>query len=62
MGAYITVSDAAGRVLLRRPATDEEVTSALEAAQTAEFEAQAAMERIGQERIKLETAEAPDAG
>ena len=51
MSAYITVSDAAGRVLFRRPATDEEVMSALDAAQTAEIEAQAAMERIADERI-----------
>jgi len=50
MGAYITVSDAAGRVLFRRPATDDEVMSALQAAQTCEAEAQAAIDRIARER------------
>ena len=34
MSAFITVSDAAGRVLFRRPATDAEVTAALHAAET----------------------------
>ncbi len=52
MSAYITVSDAAGRVLFRRPATDDEVMSALGAAEVAEHEAQAAMERIARERAE----------
>jgi hypothetical protein len=58
MSVFITVSDAAGRVLFRRPATDEEVTSAVRAAETAEREGQAAMERIAQERRAHEAAEA----
>jgi len=60
MSAFITVSDAAGRVLLRRPATDAEVMSAIHAAQTAEIEGRAAMERIAQERIDFEQAEAEE--
>ena len=52
MGAYITVSDAAGRILYRRPATDDEIRSALGAAQVAEREAQAAMDRIAHERAE----------
>ncbi len=57
MGVFITVSDAAGRVLFRRPATEEEVMSAIAAAQAAEAEGQAAMQRIAQERLALETTE-----
>jgi hypothetical protein len=57
MGAYITVSDAAGRVLFRRPATDDEVMSALQAAQTCEVESQAALDRIAQERSDAAAAE-----
>ncbi len=53
MGAFITVSDAAGRVLLRRPATDVEVMSAIAAAEAAEAEGRAAMERIARERDSL---------
>lgn len=56
MSAYITVSDAAGRVLLRRPATDEEVMSAVRAAQTAESESQAAMQRLA-ERAEFDESE-----
>jgi hypothetical protein len=58
MDAFITVSDAAGRVLFRRPATVEEVHTAVRAAEVAEFEAAAAMERIAQERAAYERDEA----
>ncbi len=54
MTAFITVSDAAGRVLFRRPATEQEVVNAVRAAETAEVEARAAMERIAMERSALE--------
>ncbi len=58
MDAFITVSDAAGRTLFRRPATDEEVRNAVLAAEAAEIEARAAMERIARERAALERAQA----
>jgi hypothetical protein len=58
MDAFITVSDAAGRVLFRRPATVEEVHTAVGAAAAAELEARAAMERIAQERAAYERDEA----
>jgi hypothetical protein len=54
MSVFITVSDAAGRVLFRRPATDAEVMSAIRAAEAAEIEGRAAMERIAQERAAME--------
>jgi hypothetical protein len=57
MGVFITVSDASGRVLFRRPATDDEVMSALAAVQTAEAEGRAAMERIAVERAAAENPE-----
>jgi hypothetical protein len=60
MGAFITVSDAAGRVLFRRPATDEEVLGALHAAERAEREARAALDRIAQERSADARREADD--
>jgi hypothetical protein len=50
MSVFITVSDAAGRVLFRRPATDDEVMNAVRVAQVAETEARAAMERIAAAR------------
>jgi hypothetical protein len=50
MAAIITVTDAAGRILFRRPATDEEVRSAIAAAEVAAFEARAALGRIYAER------------
>lgn len=63
MGAFITVADAAGRVLFRRPATDAEVLSAIHAAEVAEAESQAVMERLAEERSEpdfgFETDEAP---
>jgi hypothetical protein len=54
MGVFITVSDASGRVLFRRPATEDEVLSALAAAEAAEAEGRAAMERIAAERAAAE--------
>jgi hypothetical protein len=57
MSAFITVSDAAGRVLFRRPATDAEVLSAVHAAEIAEAEGYAAMERIAHERAAVDEAE-----
>jgi hypothetical protein len=57
MTAFITVSDAAGRVLFRRPATDAEVMHAVRAAEAAEVEGRAAMERIAQERTAQERSE-----
>jgi hypothetical protein len=47
---YVTVTDAAGRVLFRRPATAAEVGQALAAAADAERGAHAALERIARER------------
>jgi hypothetical protein len=44
------VTDAAGRVLFRRPATPQEVTDAL-AADEAEREGEAVMERIAYDRM-----------
>jgi len=61
MGAFITVSDACGRVLFRRPATDEEIQSALRAAQEAESEGWAAMERVAREREAAERESVDDA-
>lgn len=57
MRAFITVSDAAGRVLFRRPATEAEVVGAMHAAETAEVESRAALERIAHERAALDRAE-----
>jgi hypothetical protein len=55
--AYITVADASGRVLFRRPATAEEVDEALRASDEAEREGQAAMDRIASERFYAEALE-----
>jgi hypothetical protein len=52
--AYITVTDAAGRVLFRRPATPQEVDDALRSAGTAQSEGEAAMDRIAYERLFTE--------
>jgi hypothetical protein len=49
--AYITVTDAAGRVLFRRAATPHEVEDALRSADTATVEGEAAMDRIAYERL-----------
>jgi hypothetical protein len=50
MEAYITVTDAAGRVLLRRPATPEEIAEALRAADDAEQSARSVLAQIAEER------------
>ncbi len=52
--AYITVTDAAGRVLFRRAATPNEVEDALRSADTAASEGDAAMDRIALDRLKPE--------
>jgi hypothetical protein len=52
--AYITVTDAAGRVLFRRAATPSEVAEAVRSAQEAEREGQAVMDRISSERFFTE--------
>jgi len=57
MTAFITVTDAAGRVLFRRPATDTEVLDAVRAAEVAEREGQVAMDRIAAERAEMERSE-----
>lgn len=52
--AYITVTDAAGRVLFRRAATPHEVSDALRSADTAQGEGEAAMDRIAYDRLYSE--------
>ena len=52
--AYITVTDAAGRVLFRRAATAGEVADALRSAETATAEGEAAMDRIAYDRLYAE--------
>ena len=53
--AFITVTDAAGRVLFRRAATQSEIDDATKAADVAEIEAQEAMERIAASRGYVES-------
>jgi hypothetical protein len=48
--AYVTVTDASGRVLFRRPATPDEIAEALRAADEAERGAREALLRIAEER------------
>jgi hypothetical protein len=48
--AWITVTDAAGRILFRRPATPAEVIAARQAAGEADAAAQDVMDRIAAER------------
>lgn len=48
--AFITVSDAAGRVLFRRRATETEVADAVRAAEQADEGAEAAMHEIASQR------------
>ncbi len=57
--AYITVTDAAGRVLFRRAATPNEVADALRSADSAQAEGEAAMDRISYERLYSELNAAP---
>ena len=52
--AYITVTDAAGRVLFRRAATPLEVVDALRSADVATVEGEAAMDRISYDRLYSE--------
>jgi hypothetical protein len=52
--AYITVTDAAGRVLFRRAATASEVQDALRSADVAQSEGEAAMDRIAHDRLLAE--------
>jgi hypothetical protein len=52
--AYITVTDAAGRVLFRRPATPVEIQDALRSADVAHGEGEAAMDRIARDRLLAE--------
>jgi hypothetical protein len=59
--AYITVTDAAGRVLFRRAATPHEVSDALRSADTAQAEGEAAMDRISYDRLLSELSGAPGA-
>ncbi|HTJ25944.1 MAG TPA: hypothetical protein VMA36_07255 [Candidatus Limnocylindria bacterium] len=54
MEAYVTVTDASGRVLFRRRATPEEIAQALTAAHDAEQGARETLTRIAQERGLLE--------
>jgi len=61
MAAFITVTDAAGRVLFRRAATDAEVREAVRAAEQAEREGEEAMRRIADERSGMESTEADQA-
>jgi hypothetical protein len=48
------VTDAAGRVLFRRPATLQEVDDALRSAESATAEGEAAMEQIAYDRLLTE--------
>lgn len=59
MEAYVTVTDASGRVLFRRPATAAELADALRSADAAEHNARLALARIARERGLGATAEVP---
>jgi hypothetical protein len=48
--AYVTVTDAAGRVLFRRLATPAEIEEAMRVASDADAEAEASLRRIAAER------------
>jgi hypothetical protein len=48
--AYVTVTDAAGRVLFRRAATPAEVEEAIQVAKAAETEAAGVLKRIAKKR------------
>jgi len=61
MTAFITVTDAAGRVLFRRAATDAEVREAVRAAEVAQGEGEEAMREIAAERVRMEGMEADPA-
>lgn len=51
--AYVTVTDAAGRVLFRRLATDAEVEEAIQIAKAADVEAESVLKRIAKDRDKV---------
>lgn len=57
MQAYVTVTDASGRVLFRRPATPEEIAQALRAADEAERAARETLAEIAAERGLLSAGE-----
>jgi hypothetical protein len=48
--AYVTVTDAAGRVLFRRPATEAEIEEARHIAKSADAEAHSVLQAIAKER------------
>ena len=58
MEAYVTVTDASGRMLFRRPATAGELAEALRAADDAERGARAALARIAEARFAFPPDEA----
>ena len=51
--AFVTVTDAAGRVLFRRPATQAEIDEAIAVADAADAEAVAALKRIAKVRTQV---------
>jgi hypothetical protein len=51
--AYVTVTDAAGRVLFRRLATEAEVQEAIQIAKAADGEAESVLKRIAKDRDKV---------
>lgn|GEM_PF-4993442 len=56
--AYVTVTDAAGRVLFRRLATAAEVEEAIQIAKAADGEAETVLKRIAKDREKVLAAQA----
>jgi hypothetical protein len=54
MEAYVTVTDASGRVLFRRPATAREIAEALRAADEAERNARETLAGIAADRGLLD--------
>ena len=56
--AYVTVTDAAGRVLFRRLATAAEVEEAIQIAKAADVEAENVLKRIAKDRDKILAAQA----
>jgi hypothetical protein len=56
--AYVTVTDAAGRVLFRRLATASEVEEAIQIARAADQEAENVLKRIAKDRDKILAAQA----
>lgn len=62
MEAYVTVTDASGRVLFRRPATPREIAEALRAADEAERNARETLAGIAAERGLLDEGVPGEAG